>query len=341
MVNTPTTILSGAAIQACMAVACSAAAVCLPYAAWAQSKASFRPTAPVTIVVGTSPGSIEDNIARVLSVQLGKVWQSVFVENIAGAGGVIAATKVAKSQPDGRVLLVGGVNDQVLAPAFSPRPTFDPARELVPITQLARMPVVLVVRSDYPAKNLAAFIELAKGKSTALSFASPGTGSLPHLVGEHFKSVTGTKIFHVPFRGTAPAVQNLAAGSVDIAFIPSSIAVPFVREGRLRALAMTGTKGLASLPDVPLFSNAGVKDLKDIGGDYWYGLFAPDRIEKSRVESINADVRAVFNDREAISRMQALGVELQIGSPEELSKLVHAEVAKWSKVAKDSSIRRD
>jgi len=302
----------------------------------------FNPRRPVLLVVGSSPGSFEDQLARRVAPLLRSTWrQEVVVDNAVGAGGLLAAAKVTGAVPDGQTLLVGSIVGQVLSPLFSPsgRPP-DPLKDLTPLIQLARVPILLVVGREKGIERLSELIQKAKARPGAFTYAAGGTGSLPHLMAELFMRETGTKIVQVPFRGTA-AIQEIVSGSVDLAFIAGSSAIIVLRERRVRALAVSGNKRLPGEPlgEVPLFQE---REIKGMDGEYWYGLFGPPRMHGDTVQSISNQVRkALLEDREIGLWMNSFGGELQLTNPVQFSEFVRKELIRWAAMSKSAKIRLD
>jgi len=303
--------------------------------------ASYRhtPSGPVSIVVGSASGSIEDSVARHLAERLGRAWgKPVLVEQVTGVGGAIAATRVAKSAPDAKTFLVSNVQTYSIQPYYLKTVPFDPMKELAPVSKLARIPLVLAVSRESGIRSVSELILRATQRPGTLTYASFGLGTLPHVVGEQFRQVTGTNIIHVPYKGTAPAVQDLTAARVDVAFLPATVAAPLAREGKLQLLGVTGAKPYGELPDVKVFAQL---DLKQMDGEYWYGLFAPSGMNRRLVEDVSNDVRvSMRSPGPGRDTFLPPGVEIDTSPPSEFAKFIAGESSKWNAVIKSAVQRK-
>lgn len=293
----------------------------------------------VRIVVPFTAGGSNDVLARVLAQKLGEIWgQTVIVENKAGASGNIGAEFVAKSPADGTTLLIAANNVMSMNAALYSKMPLNPQKDLDPVSLLGTVPVVLVVRSTLDVKSLQELIALARSKPGGLSYASSGVGTPQHLSAELFKSMTKTDIVHVPYKGAAPAITDLIGGQVDLMFGAINSLLPHLRSGKLKALAVAGTKRVRALPDVPTVAEAGVPGYES---DIWLGLAAPARTPGDVIERINRDVRKVMAMPDVVEKLAEQGIEPLTSSPTEMSKLVASDFARWSKVIKDAGIRAD
>jgi tripartite-type tricarboxylate transporter receptor subunit TctC len=290
------------------------------------------------MVVGFPPGSQPDTVARLLGQKFAEaLGKPVLIDNVAGAAGNIAGDRVAKAAPDGYTLGLLG-QTQI---AVNPSPYhlgYDPVKDFAPVSQVIVSPNILVVHNAVPAKTVRELVALAKAQPGELTFASGGSGSATHMPGELFKSAAGLDIRHIPYKGTVAAIPDLLGGRVTMAFSQLAVILPVVREGKLRALAVTSLKRSPALPEVPTIAESGYPGF-DVTN--WYGLFAPARtpatiVRKIHLETVKAlaqaDVRAKFAD---------LGLEAIGNSPDEFAAAIQSEIPKWAKVIKESGIKPD
>ena len=315
------------------------ASVCFS-AAHAQS----WPSKPVRIIVPFPPGGTTDIVARSLGVELQKMWQQpVIVENRAGAGGNVGAEAVARSPNDGYTLLMGtvgthAINAALFAQSGNKMP-FDPVKDFVPITLAAGVPNVMVIHPKVPANNVAEFIAYAKANPGKLNMASSGNGTSIHLTGELFKTMTGTYMLHLPYRGSAPAVSDLLAGNTNVMFDNLPSALPHIKSGRLKALAVTSRLRSPALPDTPTVEEAA--NLKGFDASSWFGLFAPAGTSRAIVDKIQADVAKALAVPEVRERFVAQGAQPGGSTPDQFAAFIRAETDKWTKVVKISNAKVD
>ena len=273
-------------------------------AAQAQTAAQAWPTKPIKIIVNFPPGGAADQIARTVSQPLqDALGQPVLVENRGGSGGNLGGDAVAKSPADGYTLLMSSGGMVSVNPHIYPRMSFDPAKDLVPVAAAARVLVFLVVRSESPLKDFAAFRADLKASPGRRSFGSPGNGSSPHLAAEMMKGMTGTFAVHVPYRGAAPALTDLLGGQLDFLFDPG-IAIPHIKAGKLRLLAVGSLKRSPLFPDVPTLDEAG---LKDFDADTVFGFYAPAGTPPAVVSRLNTEINRILASPAMKDRIQALG----------------------------------
>jgi tripartite-type tricarboxylate transporter receptor subunit TctC len=265
--------------------------------------------------------------------------QQVIVENRAGAGGTIGASAVAKAPADGYTLGLGTVSTLGMAPVVRAAPPYDSLSAFAPVSLVASAPFLLVVNASVPAKSLAELVDLAKSQPSRLNFASIGEGTLQHFAGEHFKSLTGAGMVHVPYKGVAPALVDLLSGQVQILFdILASFQLQNIQSGKLRALAVAGPARIAQLPSVPTTAEAGLPGFEVTA---WFGLIAPRAAPLEIVARLNAEVRAAVASSEMREVISAQGFEPSASSPEQFSEVIRREVAKWTQVVKTSGFRAD
>src|SRR5687767_6422295 len=309
-------------IPALVALACS-------FAAGAQQS---YPNRPVRVVVFVPAGGGADLLARVMGQKLGEVLgQTVVIDNRAGMGGVIGTSLVAKAAPDGYTLLQGGITTHGIGPHLYPNVPYDTVKDFVPVVLSGTLPIFLVANTQVPAKSVSELIALAKAKPDSMSFASPGTGSAPHLVGELFKIVTGIPSVHVPYKGSGTAAPDLAAGNVQFMFDAIAGHQPLIQSGRTRALAVTSPARLPAFPDIPTMKELG---LARVEGTVWYGLLAPAGTPKHIIAKLNADSRRVLAMPDVKEKLSRAGIDAAGGTPEEFAKFIRAEVEKWGPVVK-------
>jgi tripartite-type tricarboxylate transporter receptor subunit TctC len=317
------------------ALACLAATV-----AHAASPADNYPNRIVKVIVPFPAGGTTDIFARHIGDRLAKVFGHNFVvENRGGAGGNIGADAVAKADPDGYTLLVGTVGTHAINQSLYARMPYDALKDFAPVAFLAGVPNVLVVNpKNVKATTVQEFIAEAKSAPKKLNFASSGNGTSIHLSGEMFKQMTGVDIVHVPYRGSAPAVNDLVAGQVDLMFdnLPSSIGQ--IRGGNLRAIAVTSAKRSEALPEVPTVAESGLPGFE---ASSWFAIFAPATTPPEIVQKLNAEVLKALEDSELRMRFAEIGGEIRPYKPDELRAFVQAEIEKWAKVVKASGAKID
>ena len=295
------------------------------------------PTRAVRVVVFVPAGGAADLLARVTATKLGEfLGQTVVVENRSGMGGVIATNLVAKATPDGYTLLQGGITTHGIGPHIYANLPYDPVKDFVPVILSATLPIFLVVNAQVPVSSVSELIAHAKAKPDSVSFASPGTGSAPHMVGELFKIVTGIPSQHVPYKGSGTAAPDLAGGRVQFMFDAIAGHQAFIQSGRVKAFAVTSPARLAAFPDVPTMKELG---LPRVDGSVWYGLLAPAATPKAIVAKLNAESRRVLASPDVKERLTGAGIDAAGGSPEEFATFIRAESAKWGPVVKAAGVK--
>jgi tripartite-type tricarboxylate transporter receptor subunit TctC len=313
-------------IPAVIALACG-------FAANAQTN---YPTRPLRVVVFIPAGGGADFLARVMAQKLGDaLGQTVVVDNRPGTGGVIGTNVVAKAAPDGYTLLQCGITTHGIGPHIYTNLPYDPVKDFEPIILSATLPVFLIVNAQVPAKSVNELIALAKAKPNSVSFASPGTGSAPHLVGELFKIVTGIPSPHIPYKGSGTGAPALAAGEVQFMFDAIAGHLAFIQSGRVKALAVTSGARLAAFPDTPTMKEVG---LARVNGEVWYGLLAPAGTPKNIIAKLNAESRRVLAMQDVKDRLKGAGIDAAGSSPEEFGKYIRAELDKWGPVVKAAGV---
>lgn len=307
--------------------------------AWTtHAQAQAWPAKPIRIVVNFPPGGAADQIARAVGVPLGEaLGQPVVVENRGGANGNIGGEAVAKAVADGYTLLMSSGGMVSVNPHIYARMSFDPARDLVPVASAARVLVYLVVRPDLPAKNIAEFIAYLKANPGKLSYGSPGNGSSPHLAGEMMKAQAGVFAVHVPYRGAAPALQDLLAGQIDYFFDPG-IGLNQVRAGKLRLLAVGSPQRSPAFPDAPTLAEAG---LKGFDADTVFGFYAPAGTPADVVTRLNREINRILQTAPLRERMLALGGEALPLTPEQFHQRAEDDSKRFGAIIKERGIRGD
>ncbi|HZZ92750.1 MAG TPA: tripartite tricarboxylate transporter substrate binding protein [Usitatibacter sp.] len=297
------------------------------------------PSRPVKIVVPFAPGGSTDVVARILADRLGaELKQSFVIENRPGAGGNIGADVVAKSAPDGYTLLMGTTGVLAINKFLYKDMPFDPERDFTPVSYTSLITNMLVVNPQLPVKTVPELIALAKSKPGALTFASSGAGSSTHLSGELFKSMAGVDLVHVPYRGSSQALTDVMGGQVTMLFDNAPSSMPYVQQGKLRAIAVTSSKRMPGLPDVPTIDESGVKGYESLS---WSGIVAPAATPKPVIAKLNAAIEKILRQDDVRKQFANLGVDAVGGPPEAFSRHIRAESEKWGQVVKAANIRLD
>lgn len=296
------------------------------------------PDKPVTLVVSFPPGGSTDLIARAISARLGeKIGGTVVVENRPGATGTIATGQVARSAPDGHTLLVSSLGPFVIAPHLMKAP-YDPLKDLDPLTVVVQAPNVLVVPAASPHKSLADVLAHLKANPGKMSFASSGNGSSDHLTAELFWQQTGASAMHVPYKGGAQVVTDLLGNQVDASFMNINTAMPHIKGGKMRALAITSEKRAPHLPDVPTLAESGVKDANVYS---WQAIAGPRGMPAEVKGKLHKAITEIMNEPANKARMADLGFELVLSTPEEFARYQAAEHSRWQKLIRERKISAD
>jgi len=301
--------------------------------------AQAYPTHSIRLVVPFPAGGTTDILARAAAQKLSEsLGQAVVVDNRPGAAGNIGADLVAKSAPDGYTLLMGTVGTHAINPSLYAKMPYDHVKDFVPVVLVAGVPNVLAVYPPFPVNSVAELIALAKAKPGTINFASSGSGTSIHMSGELFKSMAGVDMTHVPYKGSAPALTDLMGGQVQIMFDNLPSALPLIKAGKLRAIAVTSLKRAPALPDVPTISESGLPGFE---ASSWFGVLAPAGTPSPIVAKINADVNKWLQSPEAREQMLAQGANAAGGTPEQFAAHIRAETEKWAKVVKASGAKAD
>ena len=311
---------------------------CLAFAANAAFAQSW-PTGTVKLVVPYGPGSTPDIVARLVADKLGpRIGQAVVVENKAGASGNIGTDAVAKAKPDGQTLglsIAGPLGVNTLL--FKSMP-YDPARDLQPVTIAATQPSVVVVSGKLAVANAQELVALLKANPGKYNFSSMGGGSISHLAMEALAAKSGSALVHVPYNGSAPAVQAVLAGDVDIACLPAAAVMPHVKAGKLRAIAVATEKRSAALPELPTLAEAG---LKDVFADAWMGFVVPAKTPAAIVKRLHDEIVAVLAEPEVRDKLRLQYMDVVANTPEEFRAVVNADLARWKPVIEKNHITLD
>jgi tripartite-type tricarboxylate transporter receptor subunit TctC len=309
------------------------AAQCLGVSAWAQTPSDK----PIRIVVPFAAGGPTDVLARVLAPKLtASLKRTVIVENKVGATGSIGATFVAKSAPDGDTLLLGTSSIMAASPNLTANLTYDPVNDFVPISLVATVENILVVHPSVPAKTVKELVAYAKANPKKLSYASSGIGSTYHLGAELFSSQTGIEWTHVPYKGAAPAIQDVLAGHVQVMFDNVSSAIPNIKSGRLKPLGVASLKRYPTLPELPTIAEEGVTGYETT---IWLALFAPAKTPAAVLQKLTKEVHDAVNSQEYKDKLAALDIQPRQSSSQELANFLKADLGKWAKVVKEAGIK--
>ncbi len=296
------------------------------------------PNRPVRIIAPSAPASAADTVARIISQPLSeRLGQSVVVDTRAGAGTVIGTEVVAKSAPDGYTLLIA-LPALAINPSIHKSLPYDALRDFVAITQAINQPNLLVAHPSLPARTVRELVALAKARPGDLLFASSGVGSSSHLTMELFMLLSGTRMVHVQYKGPGPGVIDLMAGRVSVMASSTISTMPHVRSGRLRALGVSTARRVASLPDIPTITEAGVPGFESVS---WFGLAAPAGTPRDVIVRLHRETVAILRAPEVIERFARDGTEVVASAPEEFDAYIRAEVVKWAKVVKGAGIKSE
>lgn len=297
------------------------------------------PKRPVTYVVPFSPGGATDMIGRIYSQSIGnELGQPIVVENRPGTGGSLGSAYVSRQKADGYTLVGGTISSHSINVSIYPDIGYDPVESFTPIILTGTLPNVLVVRKDSPYSSVEQLIAAAREKKENLTFGSSGVGSSQHLAGELFASMVGAELLHVPYKGSAPSLQALLAGEIDLLFDNLTSAMPFIQSGDLKALAVTSKQSDSALPDVKPLDQSGLPGYEVVS---WQATFAPAGTPKPVIDKLYKAMHAALQKPEVQERLKSVGLTISGAGPDELLAFQKAEVEKWAKVAKDANITMD
>jgi tripartite-type tricarboxylate transporter receptor subunit TctC len=299
---------------------------------------TIYPENPIRIVVPFAPGSNPDSVARLLGQKLAETLRRpIVVDNAAGAAGNIAADRVAKAAPDGYTLGLLSQPQLAVNPSLY-KLSYDPVKDFAPVSQITASPFLLVVHNAVPVKHVKEFVALANTQPGAFTFASAGSGSTPHMAAELFKSVAGLDLRHIPYKGIGVAIPDLLGGRVTMTFAPISVGLPLVREGKLRALAVTSLRRTSAFPELPTVSESGYLGFEV---QSWNGLLAPVTTPAPIVRKLHLETVKALAQPDLRAKLADLGLETIGNSPDEFAAVIKSEIPKWAKVIKDAGIKAD
>jgi tripartite-type tricarboxylate transporter receptor subunit TctC len=295
------------------------------------------PTKPIKLIVPFPPGGPNDIIARVVGAKMSELLgQPVVIDNRGGAGGVLGTDAVAKAEPDGYTIAITSAGALAISKSLQEKLPYDTLKDLKPVTLVAKVPELLVVANNVPALSMPELLALAKAKPGQLNFASTGPGSMPHLAGELFRTSAGIDIVHVPYKGAAPAVNDIVGQQVQMVFLDIPVLLPQVQAGKVRPIAIGSRERVPSLPNVPTTAEVG---LPQIEAENWYGMVAPAATPAAVIAKLHRATAEALKSPEVKDKLQAQGAILVGNSPEEFADYIRSEIDKWGKIAKAANIK--
>lgn len=316
--------------------ACAVAAI--PFVPTLPSRADTFPSRPITLVVPFTPGGTTDILARIASSKLEAAFgQSVIVENKPGAGGALGAAAVANAAPDGHTLLLGHIGTLGVNPGLYPRLPYDPLKSFTFLSMLSRVHNVLAVPLDLPVQSVAELVAYAKQRPGQLNYASGGNGSAAHIATEALADAAGLALQHVPYRGTAPAVQDLLGGRVQLMLTGAPVLLPLIRDGKLRGLGVSGLQRIADAPQLPTIAEAG--SLPGFEASQWYGIVAPAGLPAAIAARLTREIQAAFNAADVAGRLASQGADVWTIGPEPFRAHVATEIDRWKGLIERRGIR--
>jgi len=317
---------------------CAVASTFAFAAAHVAAQAGAYPNRPIRMVIAFPPGGTSDFVGRVVADKMSQfLGQPIVIENKPGATGLIGTQYVQQAAPDGYTLLLAP-SDFTLAPGLQPKPPYDPVKDFAAIGLFINYPHVLVAYPGLPANNAKELIALAKAKPGQLNFASGGSGGSNHISGVAFAYAAGIDLTHVPYKGNGPAITDLLADRVQLLFTSIGPVEGHLKAGKLKAIAVTGPRRLASLPDVPTVSEIALPGYEFLT---WYGLAAPAGTPKAIIDRLNADLRKTMASAEVMEKLGSIGGDLTVNSPDEFAAMIRTEVGRWHKLARDTNLKLD
>ncbi len=317
-----------------LALFCALLALLVAQPAWAQQ----YPDRTIRLICPYAPGGGTDLVARLLGQQLSaRLGQTVVIENRPGAGGVVGTQSVVTAKPDGYTILFASTSPMVVMPHMMKQISFDPLKDLAPITLIAQVPALMVVNPSLPVNNVKEFLDLAKARPKQLTFSSSGLGGTAQLAGEMMRLMGGADMLHIPYKGTGPANIAVLAGEVSMTFTDITAGLQFVKEGKMKALAVTTLRRSSVVPDLPAISET----LPGFNAYVWYGLLAPAKTPPAIVNKLNATLIQILNDPAFKQRMAEMGADTIGNSPAEFSSFMTTESARWKKIVQDTHMTAD
>jgi tripartite-type tricarboxylate transporter receptor subunit TctC len=330
-------IVRGLAIGAILSAAALAGPI-RPAVSQAQTPAGNYPDRPVKIIVPFAPAGPTDIVARLIATKLSeRLGKQFYVENVSGAGGNTGMGQAARAAPDGYTILLAS-SSYVVNPSLYPKIPYDPYKDFIPVTVAGDSPNILLINPSVPAKTVAELVAYIRGNPGKLSFASAGVGTTPHLSGELFRLSMKLDIVHVPFTGAGPAIQSLAGGHTPMAFTSMPPAIPMIKDGKIRPLAVAAEKRAAALPNVPTLAEAGLRDQE---ADTFQGVLVPAGTPRPIVDLLYREIKEAVALPDNAERFAALGLDPVANTPEEFAAQIRREIARWGRVIRDASIRME
>lgn len=306
--------------------------------AWSGASSNAQAERPITIVVPTAPGGGNDAMARTIGQKMSTLLnRPVIVDNKAGANGALAAEHVAKSAPDGNTLMFGYIATHAMNPALQ-KLRYDPVKDFEPVGRVGYSPTIMVLHPAIKPRDVKDLVRMIKEQPEAYSFASAGNGTAPHFTAELFKLATQTRLLHVPYKGSSPAIMDTIAGQTNMMFPSLFAALPYVKSGKLQAMAIAGSRRSPVLPQVPTLKELGVEGV-DV--DQWYGVFAPAKTPKEVIVRLNQALNAALADPDIVKRIEGQGADVESSTPEQLGALVRTDLAKWRAVVQRAKLEAD
>ena len=322
-----------------LALGCALGLALPATSALAQTAASY-PNKPIRLVVPFTPGGTTDILARTIAQKLTEAWgQPVVIDNVPGAGGSIGSERVAKAAPDGYTLMMGHIGTLAVTPSIYTKLPYDAVKSFTPVAWVANVPNVLAVHPSVPAKNLQELVAYARANPGKINYGSGGNGSAAHIATEYFKLASGTFMVHVPYRGTAPAVNDAVAGQIQLLFTGAPAVLPMVRAGKLKAFAVSSAKRLDSAPELPTVAETDAKMFKGFEADQWYGVVAPAGTPADIVAKLNTTINASLSSPEMSARLRNEGAIAMPSTPEAFGKQIATELARWKPVVSRAGIK--
>jgi len=322
-------------VRALVALTLALGAALAPWPARAQDA---WPSRPIRFILPFPPGGGTDILGRLIAERLtANLGQPVVAENRGGAGGNVGAEAAAKSAPDGYTIVLVAPS-LAISPSLYSTLGYDPVRDFAPVSLVATVPNVMITNPSVPAKTLAEFIRLAKSKPGEMNFGSGGSGTSNHLAGELFNIVAGVKLVHIPYKGVNLAMNDVLSGRVQLVFIGIPAAVPHIKAGRLRALALVAPQRSSVLPDVPTVAEAGLPKFEVTT---WYGILAPAGTPRPVIDRLNGELGKIMRSSELKERLEALATDPLTSTPEEFAELIKREIAKWREVVREAGVKAD
>ena len=307
----------------------------LAFSALAQT----YPAKPVRLIVPFPPGGSADILARAIGQKAGEgLGQQFIVDNRPGAGTAIGAEALARSAPDGYTVMIGTVSSHAINPALNPKLPFHPVKDFTPVSLVATIPFAMIVHPSVPARNVQEFIALARAKPGSLNYSSAGSGTSNHLSGELLKAMSGIDIVHVPYKGSAPALNDLIAGQVSLMFDLVLTAAPHIKSGAVRGIAVTSAQRSSALPELPTVAESGVPGYEVSA---WFGIFGPAGLPAAVAQRLNAEFVKAVQQPDLRQRLASQGAEPLTSTPEEFASYLRSEIDKWAKVVKASGMKVD